>query len=75
MRASTIAGQEAGWDNQPVKRLHLGTQPVNTALTTRFTCKLRAGTYRFSVQAIDAAGNTQAGAASQRLTVRPALGS
>jgi hypothetical protein len=58
-----------------VKRLHLGTRPVNTALTARFTCKLRAGTYRFSVQATDAAGNTQAKAASQRLTVRPAIGS
>jgi hypothetical protein len=58
-----------------VKRLHLGTRPVNTALTARFTCKLRAGTYRFSVQATDAAGNTQANAASQRLTVRPAIGS
>ena len=58
-----------------VKRLHLGTRPVNTALTARFTCKLRAGTYRFSVQATDAAGNTQAKAATQRLTVRPAIGS
>jgi hypothetical protein len=55
-----------------VKRLHLGTQPVNTPLTARFTCTLRAGTYRFWVQATDAAGNAQASSASQRLTVRPA---
>jgi hypothetical protein len=58
-----------------VKRLHLGARPVNTALTARFTCKLRAGTYRFSVRATDAAGNPQSAAASQRLTVRPGLGS
>ena len=58
-----------------VKRLHLGTQPVNTALTARFTCTLRAGAYRFSVRATDAAGNTQSVVASQRLTVWPAIGS
>ena len=53
-----------------VKRLQLGSRPVNTALTARFRCALRPGTYRFSVRATDAAGNPQANVASQRLTVR-----
>ena len=57
-----------------VKRLHLGTRPVNTLLTARFNCVLRAGTYRFSVQATNAAGNRQIKRASQKLTVRPAHG-
>ena len=55
-----------------VKKLHLGAQPVNTALTARFTCSLRPGTYRFSVRARDAAGNTQVNIAAQKLTVRAA---
>ncbi len=53
-----------------VKRLQLGSKPVNTALTARFRCALRPGTYRFSVRATDAAGNPQANVASQKLTVR-----
>ena len=53
-----------------MKRLQLGSRPVNTALTARFRCALRPGTYRFSVRATDAAGNPQANVASQRLTVR-----
>jgi hypothetical protein len=53
-----------------VKRLALGSRPVNTALTARFRCALRPGTYRFSVRATDAAGNPQANVASQKLTVR-----
>jgi hypothetical protein len=57
-----------------VKRLALGARPVNTPLTARFVCALRVGAYRFSVQATDAAGNAQAGAATQRLTVRAASG-
>ena len=52
-----------------VQVLDLGVQPVNTPLTAAFSCTLRAGTYRFYVQATDAAGNPQANIASQRLTV------
>jgi len=58
-----------------VKRLRLGTRPVNALLTAGFDCALRAGAYRFSVQATDAAGNRQSNSASQKLTVRPAYGS
>ena len=53
-----------------VKRLRLGSTPVNTALTAGFRCSLRPGMYRFSVRATDAAGNTQATIATQTLTVR-----
>ena len=53
-----------------VKRLQLGSRPVNTAQAARFRCSLRPGTYRFSVRATDAAGNAQANIASQTLTVR-----
>ena len=52
-----------------VQRLRLGERPVNTALTARFTCTLRPGTYRFLVRATDAAGNTQANIAAQTLRV------
>ena len=53
-----------------VKRLHLGARPVNTVLKATFRCTLRPGIYRFSVRATDAAGNAQAKAAVQTLTVR-----
>ena len=53
-----------------VKRLHLGARPVNTVLKAKFRCTLRPGIYRFSVRATDAAGNAQAKAAVQTLTVR-----
>ena len=53
-----------------VKRLPLGSGPVNTTLTARFRCSLRPGTYRFFVRATDAAGNAQASIAAQTLTVR-----
>ena len=55
-----------------VKTLHLGQKPVNTLLKATFRCSLRAGTYRFFVQATDAAGNTQSNIASQTLKVRAA---
>jgi hypothetical protein len=55
-----------------VKMLHLGQKPVNTLLKATFRCSLRAGTYRFFVQATDAAGNTQTNIASQTLKVRAA---
>ena len=52
-----------------VKRLELGSRPVNTALKATFACRLRPGEYRFRVSATDAAGNPQAAVASQRLRV------
>jgi IPT/TIG domain len=55
-----------------VKKLRLGAKPVNTPLAATFRCKLAAGTYRFSVRAIDAAGNAQANVAAQTLRVLPA---
>ncbi len=52
-----------------VKRLRLGTKPVDMALSASFRCKLRAGTYTFSVTAIDEAGNRQAAIATRTLRV------
>lgn len=52
-----------------VKRLELGSRPVNTALKATFTCRLRPGNYRFRVSATDAAGNPQTAVASQSLRV------
>jgi LmbE family N-acetylglucosaminyl deacetylase len=46
-----------------------GTQ-VNTPLTYRFRCTFKRGTYRFSVSAKDAAGNSQSVVASNKLVVR-----
>jgi hypothetical protein len=43
---------------------------LNTLLVARFSCRLAAGRYRFSVYAIDAAGNVQSSVASNSLTVR-----
>ena len=52
-----------------VKRLELGSRPVNQALKATFSCRLRPGDYRFRVSATDAAGNPQSAVASQRLRV------
>jgi len=43
---------------------------VNSSLSAHFVCWLARGSYRFTVSATDAAGNTQAASASNRLTVR-----
>ena len=67
---ATVAITVRNGRGKVVKRLQLGSRPVNTALSAGFRCTLRPGTYRFSVRATDAAGNTQANIASQRLTVR-----
>jgi hypothetical protein len=53
-----------------VKTLKLGKRAVNTPLTARFTCTLAKGRYRFVVYATDQAGNAQARAGGNRLTVR-----
>jgi len=52
-----------------VRTLTYRAQPVNQLLSAGFTCKLAAGTYRFSIYARDAAGNGQTTVASNRLTV------
>jgi hypothetical protein len=43
--------------------------PVGKSLSARFVCWLAPGSYRFMVYATDAAGNTQAATASNRLRV------
>lgn len=45
-------------------------QPVDSSFSTRFTCRLPKGSYRYVVYARDTAGNLQAGVDSARLTVR-----
>ena len=45
-------------------------QPIDTPLIAAFSCSLGVGSYRFTVTAVDAAGNIQAAAGSNRLTVR-----
>jgi hypothetical protein len=52
-----------------VKTLTLTVRPVNTMLSTTFVCRLARGSYRFFVSATDAAGNSQAKVARNRLTV------
>ena len=44
--------------------------PVNTSLSAHFVCWFSRGSYRFTVSATDAAGNTQAVLARNRLAVR-----
>ena len=53
-----------------VKSLNVGKVAVNVLRTRKFTCTLARGTYRFSVFATDAAGNTQVRAASNKLVVK-----
>jgi len=55
---------------KPIKTLQLGDQPANKSLTARFPCKLAAGKYTFTVYATDLAGNTQAKAGHNTLTVK-----
>lgn len=56
-----------------MKTLRLGVKPVNTAvLTAKFKVPRtwRAGSYRFFVYAVDAAGNAQSRVGSNRIRVR-----
>jgi photosystem II stability/assembly factor-like uncharacterized protein len=53
-----------------VKTIDLYGQRVNVWLACRFRCTLARGTYRFSVYATDAAGNTQSRVGANQLTVR-----
>ncbi len=52
-----------------VRKLKASGVAVNHKLAASFVCRLAAGQYRFYVYATDAAGNTQAKVASNRLTV------
>lgn len=52
------------------KTITLKRRAVNKALTAEFTCKLARGTYRFTVYATDLAGNKQARAGTNVLTVK-----
>lgn len=53
-----------------VKVASLGTKATNAKITCTWKCTLKSGSYRYSVSAVDAAGNPQASAASQKLTVK-----
>ena len=53
-----------------VKQLSRKDAKTGVLLTSKFLCKLRRGTYHFSVYATDAAGNIQSTVGSNRLTVR-----
>lgn len=54
---------------RPVKILRFTGQPVGKALACSFLCTLPVGSYRFSVSAVDAAGNRSAAVATNRLVV------
>ena len=53
-----------------VATIRCAAQPVGTPLAAAFRCSLAVGVYRFTVTAVDAAGNSQAIAGANRLTVR-----
>jgi hypothetical protein len=52
-----------------VRKLVAEGVPANKRLMMNFDCRLAAGRYRFYVYVTDAAGNTQARVASNRLAV------
>jgi hypothetical protein len=52
-----------------VKTLKLGSKTVNTSQTASFGCALPKGTYRWTITAVDAAGNPQSKAGSSKLVV------
>ena len=53
-----------------VKTLVAHGVALNASLVTRFCCRLAPGSYRFSVAAIDAAGNVQSSTGGNTLTVK-----
>ncbi len=53
-----------------VKTLVARDVKLDTSLVTRFACRLAAGSYRFYVAAVDAAGNVQSTMGANTLTVR-----
>jgi hypothetical protein len=58
---------------QTKKTLRLGRRATNGNLTASFLCKLPAGTYTYTVTAVDRLGNVSAktAAATRKLVVRP----
>lgn len=67
---ATVTLKVATLGGKVVKVLRLGQRPVNRLLSYRFRCTLANKTYRFRVYATDAAGNKQALAGGNKLTVR-----
>ena len=67
---ATVRIQVRRADGNVVRSLLLRAQPTGTLRSARLRCALPRGTYRFIVYATDAAGNVQARAGSNRLTVR-----
>ena len=53
-----------------VKTVKPGSKAVNKLQSATFTCKLAKGKYKFSVTAIDAAGNPSSNTAVNKLTVK-----
>ena len=47
----------------------LGDRPTGRTLTKTFVCKLKPGTYTWSLTAVDSAGNAQRSAVARRLVV------
>ena len=64
----TIRVRSAG--GRLVKTLVARDVALNASLVTRFGCRLAAGSYRFSVAAVDAAGNVQSSTGGNTLTVK-----
>jgi hypothetical protein len=56
-----------------VKTVKLANRRTGRTLTTSFVCKFAAGTYHYYVDATDLAGNPQAKAGKNTLTVRPRI--
>ena len=54
-----------------MKTIPLGSRRTGRILTTSFTCKLAAGSYRYFVYATDQAGNHQVKVGVNTLTVSP----
>ena len=53
-----------------LKEAGLGAKATNAKITCSWKCTLKAGRYTYSIAAVDAAGNRQAVAASQKLIVK-----
>ena len=71
------AKPNAGWASVVIEvrgrsgqvKLVLGKKAVNKLLSARFRCRLKRGTYRFSVYAVDGAGNKQSKVGYNKLVV------
>jgi beta propeller repeat protein len=68
--AATVKIRIKSATGKTVKTLQCGARPVNKALTYRFRCKLKKGSYRYFVYASDLAGNAQSRIGRSTLRVR-----